>query len=126
MGREYDTSRPPKDQVRAQARRALLERELDRWLPLLIAHQQPDKIILFGSYCAGQVSVWSDLDMVIIKETKAPFLDRTRQVLELLKPQVGVDVLVYTPQEFDRLSQERVFVRQEIVGKGKVIYERGS
>ncbi len=33
-----------------QARHALLERELGRWLPLLIAHEQPDKIILFGSY----------------------------------------------------------------------------
>ena len=42
--------------VRVQARRALLEHELSRWLPLLIAHEQPDKIILFGSYCAGQVS----------------------------------------------------------------------
>jgi len=109
-----------------QERRALLERELNRWLPLLIAHEQPYKIILFGSYCAGQVSEWSDLDLVIIKETNAPFLDRTRQVLELLKPQVGLDVLVYTPKEFEQLCQERAFVRQEIVAKGKVIYEQGS
>jgi predicted nucleotidyltransferase len=112
------------EHVRAQARRALLERELNRWLPLLITHEQPDKVILFGSYCVDQVSEWSDLDLVIIKETKAPFLDRTRQVLELLEPQVGLDVLVYTPQEFEQLSRERVFVRQEIVAKGKVIYER--
>ena len=93
-----------KESAQAQARRALLERELRRWLPLLIAHEQPDKIILFGSYCAGQVGEWSDLDLVIIKETKAPFLDRIRQVLELLKPQVGVDALVYTPKEFEQLS----------------------
>jgi len=109
-----------------QARRVLLERELDRWLPLLVAHERPDKIILFGSYCAGQIGEWSDLDLVIIKETQAPFLDRTRQVLELLKPQVGVDVLVYTPKEFEQLSQERAFVRQEIVAKGKVLYERSN
>jgi len=113
-----------KEYAQAQARRALLERELSRWLPLLIAHEQPDKIILFGSYCTGQVGEWSDLDLVIVKKTKTPFLDRTRQVLELLKPQVGVDVLVYTPAEFEQLSQERPFVRREIVAKGKVIYER--
>jgi hypothetical protein len=47
-------------------------------------------------------------------------------VLELLKPQVGVDVLVYTPEEFEQLSKERAFVRQEIVAKGRVIYERGN
>jgi predicted nucleotidyltransferase len=113
-----------KESAQAQARRAFLERELSRWLPLLITHEQPDKIILFGSYCTGQVDEWSDLDLVIIKKTKTPFLDRTRQVLELLKPQVGVDVLVYTPTEFEQLSQERPFVRREIVAKGKVIYER--
>lgn len=114
------------DTLRVQARRALLERELTRWLPLLVAHEQPDKIILFGSYCTGQMSEWSDLDMVIVKSTQAPFLDRTRQVLALLKPRAGVDVLVYTPQEFEQLSRERTFLRQEILAKGKVIYERGN
>jgi len=117
---------PQGEQARIKARQERLVSELDRWLPLLIAHQAPDKIILFGSFCSGELSEWSDLDLVIIRETRAPFLERTRQVLELLKPQVGVDVLVYTPGEFEELSRERAFVRQEIVGKGKVIYERGS
>jgi predicted nucleotidyltransferase len=103
-----------------------MERELDRWLPLLVAHERPEKIILFGSFCSGDLSEWSDLDLVIVKETQAPFLDRIRQVLELLKPQVGLDVLVYTPDEFERLSRDRAFVRQEILGKGRVVYERGS
>lgn len=112
--------------LRAQTRRAALERELERWLPLLIAQENPDKIILFGSCCHGQIEEWSDLDLVIIKETQTPFLDRTRQVLALLKPRVGLDVLVYTPEEFERLRQERAFVRDEIASKGKVIYERAG
>jgi predicted nucleotidyltransferase len=107
-------------------RRESLDKELARWLPLLIEHERPDKIILFGSYSAGQVHEWSDLDMVIVKETEARFLDRTGQVLTLLKPKVGLDVLVYTPDEFERLCRERAFVRNEIVHKGKVIYERDS
>ena len=115
-----------KERIRAQTRRMSLERELERWLPLLIAHEDPDKIILFGSYCNDQVSEWSDLDMVIIKETQARFLDRTRRILALLKPRVGIDVLVYTPQEFEQLRQKRAFVRNEIDAKGKVIYERAS
>lgn len=110
----------------AQARRELLERELNRWLPLLIAHEQPDKIILFGSYCAGKIGEWSDLDMVIVKETDAAFLDRTRQVLALLRPRVGLDVLVYTPEEFEQLSRERAFLRDEIIAKGQVIYARSN
>ena len=46
---------------------------------------------------------------MIVKETQAPFLDRTRQVLELLEPRVGVDVLVYTPEEFEQLCRDRPF-----------------
>jgi predicted nucleotidyltransferase len=111
---------------RIRARQESLERELDRWLPLLVAHERPEKIILFGSFCSGDLSEWSDLDLVIVKETQAPFLERIRQVLELLKPQVGLDLLVYTPDEFERLSRERAFVRQEILNKGRVVYERGS
>ena len=104
----------------------MLERELNRWLPLLIAHEQPDKIILFGSYCAGEIGEWPDLDMVIVKETDAPFLDRTRRVLALLHPRVGLDVLVYTPEEFEQMSRERAFLRDEIIAKGQVIYERSN
>jgi hypothetical protein len=33
-------------------------------------------------------------------------------------------LLVYTPAEFARLAQERAFMRDEILGKGKVLYER--
>jgi predicted nucleotidyltransferase len=108
------------------ARRARLAQELNRWLPLLIAHEQPDKIILFGSYHTGRLNEWSDLDLVIIKKTRLPFLDRTRQILQLLKPEVGVDVLVYTPEEFEHLTRERAFVRNEILNKGKVLYERSG
>ena len=115
-----------KEQKTVQSRRALLDRELQRWLPLLIAHEQPERIILFGSYGMDQVNEWSDLDLVVVKETELRFLDRTRRILELLKPRVGVDLLVYTPQEFEQLCRERAFFRQEIVAKGKVVYERGG
>lgn len=109
-----------------EARRALLEHELARWLPLLIAHEQPERIILFGSYAQGEVDEWSDIDLALIREDDAPFLERTRRVLALLQPRVGLDVLVYTPQEFAALSRSRAFVRQEIVGKGRVVYERAE
>ena len=115
-----------RDGKAALQRRALLKRELGRWLPLLMAHEHPEKIILFGSYPAGQVSEWSDLDMVIVTETEAPFLERVRRVLALLEPRVGLDILVYTPREFAELGQERSFVRDEIIAKGKVIYERSN
>jgi predicted nucleotidyltransferase len=108
------------------ARQARLQRELERYLALLIRSGPPEKIILFGSLAKGEVSKWSDLDLVIVQQTDLPFLERSKRVLCLLRPQVGLDVLIYTPEEFEQLSQERRFFREEILDKGKVLYERSS
>lgn len=105
-------------------RRALLKAELERCLQLLRTHYAPQRILLFGSLASEQVSEWSDIDLVVIKETDQKFLDRIREVMRLLQPRVGMDILVYTPEEFAQIQKERLFVREEIVGKGKVLYER--
>lgn len=105
------------------ARRRILDAELQRYLSLLRDHYQPESVLLFGSLAVGETGEWSDIDLVIIKETNQGFLDRSKEVMELLRPRVGVDILVYTPAEFDRLLRERAFVRDEIVSKGRVVYE---
>lgn len=103
-------------------RKRLLESELNRYVEILIGMYRPEKIIPFGSMAPGEPGEWSDLDLVIIKETDLPFLDRIKEVMRLLRPRVGVDILVYTPEEFEHLSRERAFVRSEIVDKGKVLF----
>ena len=114
------------DVANSRARQKLLEKELGRFLPLLQQHYHPHKIILFGSLASGQVGEWSDLDLIIVAETDKRFLDRAKEAMLLLRPKVGVDLLVYTPEEFKHLSQERLFFHTEILGKGKVLYERGE
>jgi uncharacterized protein len=40
---------------------------------------------------------------------------------------VGVDYLVYTPDEFAQMIVEKnPFIIEEVLGKGKVLYERFS
>lgn len=112
--------------TRQHDRRALLEEELQRYLVLLRQEYQPLKVFLFGSVASGETGEWSDLDLVIVKETDKRFLDRTKEVMRLLRPRVGVDILVYTPEEFEELSRKRSFFQDEIIGKGKVLYERGG
>ncbi|MGC8491973.1 MAG: nucleotidyltransferase domain-containing protein [Syntrophobacteraceae bacterium] len=110
----------------ATGRREVLESELQRCLPLLIDGYKAQKVLLFGSMTHGETGEWSDLDLVVIKATKRRFLDRTKEVMQLLQLRVGADILVYTPAEFERLSRERAFVRDEIVGKGQVLYDSGK
>ena len=72
----------------AAKRRAVLEAELARYVQLLREHYAPQRVVLFGSLTSGEVEEWSDIDLVIIKETDRKFLDRTRDVLQLLRPRV--------------------------------------
>ncbi len=105
-------------------RRQLLEQELTRYVRLLTEHGDPERVIVFGSLATGQVWAWSDIDLIIVERTHLPFLQRLRQVRKLIRPKVGTDILVYTPEEFEQLRQDRPFFREEILGKGMVVYER--
>ncbi len=106
-------------------REATLQETLDQILETIIVHYRPEKIILFGSLASGQVGEWSDLDLVIIKETDKPFLQRSEEVALLCMAPVGIDYLVYTPAEFAQMIASRnPFIVEEVLQKGKVLYER--
>ena len=99
-----------------------LNREATRITRILKRHYRPEKIIAFGSTAKNQAKKWSDLDLVIIKNTKERFYDRIGSVLRLIKPREAVDLLVYTPKEYEKMTRESWFVGEEIAKKGKVIY----
>lgn len=79
---------------------------------------------MFGSLATGDIHEWSDLDLVVVGDSPLPFLSRTKEILSQFRPKVGMDILVYTPQEWEMLSRERQFVEREIMAKGKVVYDR--
>lgn len=108
-----------------QPRLKVLRHNLQRIVQTLTIHYQPQKIILFGSMVAGDVGEWSDLDLVVIKETNKPFLQRLKEIALLCQSPVGVDFFVYTPDEFEQMvSEGNTFIIQEVLGKGKIVYER--
>ena len=103
-------------------RKEQLDDELRRLVPILKDRFQATLIVLFGSGATGTVSDWSDLDLVVVRETPLRFLDRIGELLAEIKPTIGVDFFVYTPGEWETMAQSNRFVRDEILGKGKVLY----
>ena len=87
----------------ATTRQQLLKAEIYRYVTVLRETYEPQAIWIFGSMADGTVHEWSDIDLVIVKETKQRFLERSKTVLKLLQLRVGLDVLVYTPAEFAQL-----------------------
>jgi predicted nucleotidyltransferase len=114
------------EMISLRERAGKMQEELQRWTELLKTQYQPDKIILFGSFARREIRRWSDIDLIVIKRTEKKFLDRIKDVLLLLRPKVGIDILIYTPDEFNNLCRQRLFFKNEIEAKGMIIYERRS
>jgi predicted nucleotidyltransferase len=53
-----------------------IDDEIRRMIQSIVEGYQPQKVILFGSLVCGKPNVDSDIDLLIIKETKEAPLDR--------------------------------------------------
>jgi len=91
-----------------------------------LAAYDADKAILFGSAARGDADRFSDIDLIVIKRTDRRFLDRLADVIEAIQPDFSLDVLVYTPGEFERMREEGNPLISRALEEGKVIYERSE
>ena len=101
-----------------------LNQALEKILAVLRAEYQPEKVILFGSMADGTVGEWSDIDLLIVKNTSLPFMQRLKKVALLCRASVGVDYLVYTPDELEQMENEKNPFILDVLQKGKVLHER--
>lgn len=108
------------------SRRNKLERNLKKVLKALVQKYRPERIIIFGSFAKGDVGPASDIDILIVKETNKRYFDRISDVTRICDYDVGIDFLVYTPEEYDEALKSNTFFKDEIIGKGKVLYERAA
>lgn len=86
----------------------------------------PEKIILFGSAARGETDEYSDLDLIVIKKTDKRFVERLAEVGSYISPEIDVDILVYTPEEFQSMIDEGNPFIEEALKDGKVLYEKTS
>ncbi len=109
---------------KTESRSRLLDAELKRFIEVASEELDTEKVILFGSFARAEgMHEWTDLDLIVVAETDLPFHQRIKQLLERVRPKVGVDVFVYTPAEWERMKSERHFIK-EVLRKGRVVYER--
>jgi len=73
--------------------------ELLSRLRLLLA-QRVEQAYLFGSYGRGTADADSDVDLILVARTQAPWPRRVEAFADLWSQLGPVDVLVYTPREW--------------------------
>jgi predicted nucleotidyltransferase len=83
---------------------------------------QPDKIILFGSYAYGKPHEESDVDLLVIMETRNAIDQSIRISLAFERP-FSFDLIVRTPWQIARGLKDDDWFLREITEKGKVLYE---
>lgn len=85
----------------------------------------PERIILFGSVAKGSVTKDSDIDLLVIMNSRQRPARRSMEISKVCRPKfVSMDILVRTPEEIKkRLAIGDYFIK-EILEKGKVLYAR--
>jgi predicted nucleotidyltransferase len=102
----------------------LLKEEVKNIVERLKANYNPDKIILFGSLVEGTAGRGSDIDLIIIKQTKEDPWTRTSQVDRFIEHNMPVELLVYTPEEIEERLKMNDFFVKEVLERGEILYER--
>ena len=70
----------------------------------------------------GDVKPSSILELIIVQETEDSYLDRIDFFLSHLRPTVGIDISVYTPDEFANIEGQNLFVSKALKDEG-LLYE---
>lgn len=87
---------------------------------------EPEKIILFGSYGYGTSKKDSDVDILVIIDSKRRPVDLAIQIRSAIRAPFPVDLLVRTPKQIEKRLSMNDFFTKEIINRGKVVYERNT
>src|SRR3990167_2257995 len=89
-----------------------------------LARYRPSRAYLFGSRTRGDADAESDIDLLLIKETSQPFLERLKEFALLLpKDLPRVDAFIYTPEEFETMQERENPLVMRALREGTLLYE---
>jgi len=101
-----------------------LKAELERILEILRKRVNPEKVILFGSLASGRLKPESDIDLLIVQDSRDSIFNRVTKIEAVLKRRYAADLIVLTPSEIQSLLDSDNRYLKKIFSHGKVLYER--
>ncbi|MCK4353016.1 nucleotidyltransferase domain-containing protein [candidate division WOR-3 bacterium] len=104
-----------------------MEKGLGKIIKRIVEEVDPDKIILFGSRARSENKKWSDYDICVLKKDVEHRRKLAQQIYrKLFGVDASVDVIVETPEKFDKLKDKWFLVYSEIAKYGETVYEKGK
>ena len=86
----------------------------------IVEQFHPVKIILFGSHARGSASPDSDVDLLVVMKVEGQAVEID---LALSDRRFPLDLIVVTPEEFERYRDIAGHIVYPAVREGKVLYD---
>ena len=104
----------------------LQQNQIEHLIKEIASAYQPEKIYLYGSYAKRTATNDSDIDLFIVKKTDKNKIERSREVRRCIKnyPATGIDIVVFTPEEFNNGVNQTINLGKEAITTGILMYER--
>lgn len=104
-----------------------LKNVIDEMVRRIVERFDPVRIILFGSYATGTAAGDSDIDIMVIMPVEGSRRDKANEIdITLADRTVPLDVIVVTPDEYERRKDLRGSIVHEADTGGRVLYERAA
>jgi predicted nucleotidyltransferase len=103
------------------------QKQLDEIVAVIKDNIDPVSIYLFGSLASGNFQEDSDIDLLIVAPSKDRPLERRIKLRKLLieyDRYLGLDLLVYTPEEYNMLINEPSSFIHSITKNGLKLYDQ--
>ncbi len=101
------------------------QRKIDKVVQQIIEWFHPEKIILFGSHAQGTPGPDSDVDLLVVMRLEGSCRKKATEIdLALADREIPLDLIVITPEQFERDRDRIGTVVRPAVREGKVVYER--
>ena len=98
--------------------------EIQAYADKIAERFHPEKIILFGSYAYGTPTEDSDVDLLVILPFRGSDTSKAIQIRSHFDTPFPMDLLVRKPRFIDERLRERDMFIEQIVTRGRVIYEK--
>ncbi|MFH1069174.1 MAG: nucleotidyltransferase domain-containing protein [Candidatus Glassbacteria bacterium] len=87
----------------------------------------PEKIILFGSWAAGTATPDSDVDLLVVMKVQGSRRAKAMEIdYALADRELPLDLIVVTPEQFEREKELIGTVVHPAARDGKILYEKAA
>lgn len=100
---------------------------LDQMAQRIVRRFDPERIVLFGSFARGMATIDSDVDLLVVLPVEGSTREAACAIDAALSDRtLPLDLIVLTPEQFERQKSRIGTIAWEAIREGKVLYERAA